>query len=81
MVLWPGSCEVHETFSEKRLVELKLEPVSLVEVIKTGKATLLRLNLITTEQLLAPGRKLRYTFGLQATPLRPLLPQLQAVHL
>jgi len=25
MVLWPGSCEVHEMFSEKRLVELKLE--------------------------------------------------------
>ncbi len=25
MVLWPGSCEVHEVFSEKRLVELKLE--------------------------------------------------------
>jgi len=25
MVLWPGSCEVHETFSEKKLVELKLE--------------------------------------------------------
>ena len=24
MVLWPGSCEVHEMFSEKRLVELKL---------------------------------------------------------
>ncbi len=23
MVLWPGSCEVHEVFSEKRLVELK----------------------------------------------------------
>lgn len=25
MVLWPGSCEVHETFSEKKLVELKVE--------------------------------------------------------
>jgi len=25
MVLWPGSCEVHEVFSEKKLVELKLE--------------------------------------------------------
>lgn len=25
MALWPGSCEVHETFSEKKLVELKLE--------------------------------------------------------
>jgi quinolinate synthase len=25
LVLWPGSCEVHEMFSEKRLVELKLE--------------------------------------------------------
>lgn len=24
MVLWPGSCEVHEMFSEKRLVELKV---------------------------------------------------------
>jgi quinolinate synthase len=24
MVLWPGSCEVHEMFSEKRLVELKI---------------------------------------------------------
>ena len=24
MVLWPGSCEVHETFSEKKLVELKV---------------------------------------------------------
>ena len=24
MVLWPGSCEVHETFSEKKLVELKI---------------------------------------------------------
>ncbi|HPF69771.1 MAG TPA: quinolinate synthase NadA [Candidatus Krumholzibacteria bacterium] len=23
LVLWPGSCEVHETFSERRLVELK----------------------------------------------------------
>ena len=23
MVVWPGSCEVHETFSEKRLLELK----------------------------------------------------------
>jgi len=25
MVLWPGSCEVHEVFNEKKLVELKLE--------------------------------------------------------
>lgn len=25
LVLWPGSCEVHEMFSEKRLVELKLD--------------------------------------------------------
>ncbi len=25
MALWPGSCEVHEVFSEKKLVELKLE--------------------------------------------------------
>ena len=25
LVLWPGSCEVHEVFSERRLVELKLE--------------------------------------------------------
>ena len=24
MVLWPGSCEVHETFNEKKLVELKV---------------------------------------------------------
>ena len=24
MVLWPGSCEVHEMFNEKRLVELKV---------------------------------------------------------
>ena len=24
LVLWPGSCEVHETFSERRLVELKV---------------------------------------------------------
>lgn len=25
LVLWPGSCEVHETFSARRLVELKLD--------------------------------------------------------
>ncbi len=25
MVLWPGSCEVHEMFNEKKLVELKIE--------------------------------------------------------
>jgi len=25
LVLWPGSCEVHEMFNEKRLVELKIE--------------------------------------------------------
>ena len=25
LVLWPGSCEVHEVFSERRLVELKIE--------------------------------------------------------
>jgi quinolinate synthase len=25
MVLWPGSCQVHEIFSEKRLVQLKVE--------------------------------------------------------
>ena len=31
LVLWPGSCEVHEIFSEKRLVELKtLHPEALV---------------------------------------------------
>jgi quinolinate synthase len=31
MVLWPGSCEVHETFSEKKLVELKaLHPMARV---------------------------------------------------
>jgi quinolinate synthase len=31
MVLWPGSCEVHEMFSEKRLVELKLDhPLAVV---------------------------------------------------
>jgi len=25
LVMWPGSCEVHETFSEKKLVELKVQ--------------------------------------------------------
>ncbi len=31
LVLWPGSCEVHEVFSEKRLVELKaLHPDAVV---------------------------------------------------
>ncbi len=31
LVLWPGSCEVHEIFSEKRLVELKvLHPDAVV---------------------------------------------------
>ena len=25
LVLWPGSCEVHEVFSERRLVELKIQ--------------------------------------------------------
>ncbi len=31
LVLWPGSCEVHEVFSEKRLVELKVEyPAAVV---------------------------------------------------
>src|SRR4051812_36595568 len=25
MVLWPGSCQVHEIFSEKRIVQLKVE--------------------------------------------------------
>jgi quinolinate synthase len=31
LVLWPGSCEVHETFSEKKLVELKiLHPEAVV---------------------------------------------------
>ena len=25
LVLWPGSCEVHETFSERKLVELKVQ--------------------------------------------------------
>lgn len=31
MVLWPGSCEVHETFSEKKLVELKVNhPLAMV---------------------------------------------------
>lgn len=31
LVLWPGSCEVHEMFSEKRLVELKTDhPAAVV---------------------------------------------------
>jgi len=31
LVLWPGSCEVHETFSERKLVELKvLHPGAVV---------------------------------------------------
>ncbi len=31
LVLWPGSCEVHEVFSERRLVELKaLHPAAVV---------------------------------------------------
>jgi quinolinate synthase len=31
LVLWPGSCEVHETFSEKKLVELKItHPAAVV---------------------------------------------------
>ena len=31
LVLWPGSCEVHEVFSERRLVELKaLHPEAVV---------------------------------------------------
>lgn len=31
LVLWPGSCEVHETFSERKLVELKvLHPDAVV---------------------------------------------------
>jgi len=31
LVLWPGSCEVHEMFNEKRLVELKIDhPDALV---------------------------------------------------
>ena len=31
MVLWPGSCSVHETFSERQLIRLKAEhPDALV---------------------------------------------------
>jgi quinolinate synthase len=31
LVLWPGSCEVHEVFNEKKLVELKIEhPAAVV---------------------------------------------------
>jgi quinolinate synthase len=31
LVLWPGSCEVHETFSERKLVELKVaHPAAVV---------------------------------------------------
>jgi quinolinate synthase len=31
MVLWPGTCQVHETFSEKKLVELKIQhPTAVV---------------------------------------------------
>ncbi len=31
MVLWPGSCQVHEIFSERRIMELKIEhPAALV---------------------------------------------------
>lgn len=47
-------------------------PGRTVEVLHRDKVTLLRLNLVGKELLLSPGRELRYTFGLQATPVRPM---------
>jgi quinolinate synthase len=44
MVLWPGSCSVHVTFSERRLIRLKAEhPDALVLAHPEGEEPVLRL--------------------------------------
>lgn len=43
MVLWPGSCIVHETFSERRIVELKVEhPAAMTIAHPECEAAVLR---------------------------------------
>ncbi|MBT3380012.1 MAG: LamG domain-containing protein [Lentisphaerae bacterium] len=43
-----------------------------VEVIRGEAATVLRFNLVGQDLVLTAGHELRYTFGLQATPVKPM---------
>ena len=43
-----------------------------IEVVPSDGSVLLRLNLVGRPVELAEGRSLRYTFGLQATPVKPI---------
>ena len=42
-----------------------------IEVVKQDREVTLRLNIVTQPTRLAKGQRLAYTFGLQATPVRP----------
>jgi len=48
------------------------DPARAVEVFRADAATALRFNLVGRDTRLSPGRELRYTFALQATPVRPM---------
>jgi quinolinate synthase len=60
LVLWPGSCEVHEVFNEKKLVELKVDhPDALVAAHPECPAAVLQHadHIGSTSSILAFARK------------------------
>jgi len=65
---WRGLC----WFSESDRNFFNDENANVIDIEREGDAVLLRVNIITTPQRIS--RPLDYTFGFQATPVKPMTP-------
>lgn len=63
-----GLCWVAESERNWSLID----PHKAIEVLRGAETVALKLNLVTKKTRLKRGEKLDYTFGLQATPVRPM---------
>ncbi|MEM2263484.1 MAG: DUF6067 family protein [Candidatus Bathyarchaeia archaeon] len=70
-VLWLGDEECGlEWFCESDRNWFNADPKRAIEIIRDGKTVILRLNLVTSPVELSQN-SLTYTFGFQATPVKP----------
>ncbi|MDJ0521143.1 MAG: DUF6067 family protein [Planctomycetota bacterium] len=73
-LLWIGNEERGLSFcAESDQFWALADPDRALEVQRVGDETRLRLNFVTRPSRLAPGRPWTYAFGLQGTPVRPIV--------
>lgn len=73
-ILWLGDEEKGLSwFAESDRNWFAASPGRAIQVCKGPREVVLRLNLVEQPVLLDPAKPLAYTFGLQATPLKPIL--------